>query len=87
MFAAFFKKSIEVYISAFEDEIIINMSEDALYEGFNLSKNTEEDYHIGELNSNQLLCPHCRCVIMHAGIAKKVKKDVSFIRLGLYAPR
>jgi len=52
IFELFFRRRTEEYISAFEEEIIINMSEDALYEGFNLSKNTEADYHLGELNSN-----------------------------------
>lgn len=66
-----------MYISEIDDEIIINMSDDALYEGFNLSKNTEENYHIGEANKNNIVCPYCRCIIIKTGQAIKVKKDVS----------
>lgn len=63
------------------------MSEENLYEGFNLSKNTEDNYHIGEENQKALVCPHCRCVIIGPGNAIKVKKDVRNLNLGIHASR
>lgn len=76
---------MEEYISAFEEEIIINMADESIYEGFNLSKNTEENYHIGEENKNNIVCPDCKCIIFKTGQTIKVKKDVSFVQKGLYA--
>jgi hypothetical protein len=53
------------------------MSEvEKLYEGFNLSKDTEDDQHVGEPNGSHLICPDCRCIIIHAGKAVKIAKDV-----------
>ena len=79
MLQEFFNKRIEEYISALEDEIIINMADESLYEGFNLSKNTEDNYHIGEENKFDIVCPDCGCIIFKTGQTVKVKKDVSFV--------
>ena len=53
------------------------MADESLYEGFNLSKNTEDNYHIGEENKFDIVCPDCGCVIFKTGQTVKVKKDVS----------
>lgn len=85
MFEGFLSYRMEEYISAFEEEIIINMADESLYEGFNLSKNTEENYHIGEENKHDIVCPDCKCIIFKTGQTVKVKKDVSLVQKGLYA--
>ena len=54
------------------------MADESLYEGFNLSKNTEDNYHIGEENKFDIVCPDCGCIIFKTGQTVKVKKDVSF---------
>lgn len=53
------------------------MADESLYEGFNLSKNTEDNYHIGEENKFDIVCPDCGCIIFKTGQTVKVKKDVS----------